>query len=63
MKHPITFVIFQPNPRMERKTSMSIQNRRLTEHATPSLETFTGVPKTIVEISHGRGKLFVVGSF
>jgi len=62
MQHPITFVIFQPNPRMEKKTSMSIQKRRLTEQATPSLETFTS-PKIAVEISHGRGKLFVVGSF
>lgn len=50
-------VIFQLNARIEKKTSKSIQKRRVMEHTIPSLVTGTPCPKITAYRNHGSGSL------
>ena len=53
----LPFVIFQPKVRIEKKTSMSIQNSSVIEQTIPTDVTGTGFPNTRVYRSQGRGNL------
>ena len=56
-------VIFQLNARIEKKTSKSIQKRRVMEHTIPSLVTGTPCPKITAYRNHGSGSLMQNASF
>ena len=53
----LPFVIFQLKVRIEKKTSISIQNSSVMLQTIPTLVTGTGFPKHSVYSSQGRGNL------
>jgi len=55
MEIPIPFVIFQLNDKIEKNTSISIQNNRVIEQTIPALVTGTGFPNTNVYSNQGIG--------
>ena len=56
-KYFLPFVIFQLKARIEKKTSISIQKRRVIEQTIPTLVTGTGFPKITEYSNHGNGNL------
>jgi len=58
MEIPIPFVIFQLNDKIEKNTSISIQNNRVIEQTIPALVTGTGFPNTNVYSNQGIGNLY-----
>ena len=53
----LPFVIFQLKVRIEKKTSISIQNSSVMLQTIPTLVTGTGFPNANVYSSQGRGNL------